>query len=191
MPNFISVSVGFKKTGELRIGMSKIRFVGLQLPDMEQIVPELQRAGFYAMAAHWLNTFAPEHFKVDAFSRYGGREERVYVHRKKEEIAARRKRATSRKRDLLNPLVSSGNLRAEFLAGLPSATTRKTNGEMSLRLEWRNLPRYAYLDAFGRNKTPGPKIYAELTVLNDAEEKALAKVFEETVRKELKQLEAA
>lgn len=191
MPNFISVSVGHKKTGEMRIGASKIRFVGLQLPDMDQIVPELQRAGYFAMASHWLNNFAPEHFQVSAFSRYGGREERVYIHRKKEEIAARRKRATSRKRDLLNPLVSTGNLRSEFLAGLPAATVSKSGNEMALRLEWRNLPRHAYLDTFGRNMTPGPRMYAELTVISPQEEKELVRVFEAAVAKELKQMEAA
>ncbi len=59
-------------------GGTKIRFTGIPLPQMPRATREAQHLAITDAVRYWRAKFAPIHFKVEAYSRYGGQEANVY-----------------------------------------------------------------------------------------------------------------
>ena len=167
-----------------KIGRAEIRWLGLPLPAFtaSQRVAVEQAAG--DLLFWWREEMAPEHFKSSAYAKYGGREERVFEHRR--DFKKRGERAP-----MVSPRATSrdyrgagthwaGQLRREFLRGtMRIDVTGRRTGNLKIRAVWSNLPRQAYQDVFGKNSTPGPKMFKELTIVTEAETEVMARKFVE------------
>ena len=186
MANFVSLKTRTRKTGDMVVGNTKIRFVGLQLPELSNVLREVQQQALIETAYHWRDKYGPGHFEVSAFSKYGGKEERVYELRTKNRRAMRRKRMGKEvDGDRLRPLVKSGSLRALFLHGPMKTKAAGAGTQLRVEASWPNLPRYTYYDLYGKTRAQGPKMYAELTILTEDQERELAEHFANRVQRML------
>lgn len=162
-----------------------IRYVGLPLPKLPAALKEASMEGLMRCAHDWLKKHAPRHFEVSAHTKYGGREEKVFDWRAK----SRRKGGSAARlgRNTTDPLVWTGNLRRAFLTGGMNLRGSTSGGEVVVKASWPALPRYVYYTKYGKNRNEGPRMYRELTIMTEGEEKDLAEVFSKRMQKVLDQ----
>lgn len=167
-----------------------IRYVGLPLPKLPQILQQAALDALVHCCHVWLKRYAPTHFTMTAYSKYGGREERVYDYRWKSSTQGNRRAKNLRAyfarqgRNMSEPLVWKGNLRRAFMGGMVT----KTGGSgvsIFVKATWPALPRYTYYTKYGANRIEGPRKYRELTIMTEREEKDLADVFSKQMQKAL------
>lgn len=162
-----------------QFGKCKIRYSGLPLPNMKGILRDAQQQALIETVYKWREEFGPSHFSIQAYTQYGHFEDRVY------EIRARDKRRSGYPRP---PLFRSGDLKSAFLQG--SLRARATGEASSLKVtaNWTELPYYAYIDQYGAGRSPGPKMYLELTIMTKDQEQRLAAVFGQELMKVLDEM---
>jgi hypothetical protein len=169
-------------------GKTKIRYSGIPLPVFPFVLREMQQEALIEAAHWWREQYGFLHFHASAFTRYGGLEDRVYERRWKNK--KRRRLPTA---DSASPMVWKGNLRAAFLTGtMKTRATGTDTNSLKVTASWPSLPKYVYYDEYGKNRNPGPKMYFELTIMREDEEKRIAVRYEEILMKLLdEQSEAA
>lgn len=171
-----------------RVGRTNIRYIGIPLPKLRGVLHDLQQEALIRTAFWWREKYGPGHFEISAYSKYGGLEERVYNRRlKSTEHQAGRPSTDYRGRDLLRPLVWTGNLRTAFLSGHMKVKATGGNNSLKVAASWPNLPRHAYYTKFGKSRAPGPKMYLELTIMTADQERELAEHFSEELQKLINQ----
>jgi hypothetical protein len=159
-----------------------IRYIGLALPELPKKLREAQLEALMDCAHFWLKTHGHRHFELGAYTRYGNREEKVYPWRTKNH---RRADAMGQRRgkNMRDPLVWTGNLRMQFMRGMVLAPTK--SGEIKVKASWPALPKYVYYTKYGKNRNEGPRMYRELTIMTEGEEKELAERFVKIMQKHL------
>lgn len=147
---------------------TEVRLTGIPLPRLITLVPESAQESLINTVFYWRDRFGPGHFRVEAHSRYGGREANVY-----EDRTAKHNRRKHNRR----PLYMTGNLRLKFLGGA-AMRVRATGSDRALRATatWSGLPAYTHFDKTKKG-TQSHKKYLELTATNEEEERKLADFF--------------
>lgn len=159
-------------------GKTKIRYSGIPLPVFHQALRAAQQEALTETVHWWRENYGFLHFHPTSFSRYGGREARVYEPRWKNRKKRRLPTADSR-----HPLVWKGNLRQAFLTGRMKTVAAGENNSLKVTATWPGLPKYVYIDLYGKTRAPGPKMYLELTIMTPDEEKRLAEKFAEFLQR--------
>jgi hypothetical protein len=146
----------------------RVRFIGLPLPEFDQLSESAIRIAFEKLVVFWKKNIARMHFTGVAFRMYGGLEDRVYNKR-----SYKYEQRKQRQFGHTDPLVRTGRVREEFLRG--STMTRFAGAGRELRMvaSWPALPRYVYQEANNRS----PRKYAELTILNNEDREVLRRKF--------------
>lgn len=168
-----------------------IRYVGLPLPKLPAVLKEAQIEGLMRCAHIWLKRTAPGHFDMAAYTKYGGREENVFEWRTKSSRRFTGKYGVPGQiklgRNFVDPMVWTGNLRRAFLTGGMTLRGGTSGGAVVVKVSWPALPRYTYYTKYGKLSKEGPRMYRELTIMTEGEEKDLAEVFSKRMQKVLDQ----
>ena len=171
-----------------RRGRTAIRFSGIPLPQMPRATREAQHLAIMDAVRYWRAKYGPEHFKVSAYSKYGGQEADVYDTPVKG--SSRFKKGGGARAPLVSPRrrPTSGNLRRSFLTGSMVMKPAGSGSSLKVTASWPSLPQYVYIDKHGTGRAQGPRKYLELTVMTDEEGADLARVFNERFQYHLDQM---
>ncbi len=144
------------------------------------VLPSLIREAMENTFKYWFKKYAPKHFTRSAYNRYPD-EYKLHFKINLEKFRKRYKRKLERNEQTIDPLVATGRLKQEFLAG---SYTFGSQYE-TLKVKWPGLPQYAYkyhIGHFQKNKA--------LTAVNSIEEDDLAKFFDNDLQKLIDKYEA-
>lgn len=178
-------------------GRMQIRYIGLVLPDLPETMTEAVGAALADAIKYWHFAYGPEHFRISAYAKYGGREPHVYTPRHQGRGASKRVRAPLRSprphRGFDGERVVPGTLQREFLGGgMKIKPANKRIGKQSalvVTATWPSLPRYTYIDKHGSGRVQGPKKYLELTITSDAEARDMQERLPALIDEHLKKAE--
>lgn len=177
-------------SGVAKFKYRAIRWTGLNFPEFAERAfrtDGLVQTALLRTLVWWRQQIGPLHFEEDAYSRYGGKEDKVYSQRSPRYI-----RWKMRKWNHNKPLVMSGQLRSEFLRGvMKTRVTGADAGTLHGVAAWpgvNNLKRRGVSYVFAEHGR-APHKYAELTVLNEEDERALMQVFEKFLAEEIESME--
>jgi len=138
------------------------------IKQMRQTLDRATRSALEDSFRYWHTTFAPQHFRRAAFSRYplsyaesAKRDQVAYRERHAEQIDARRQTA--------DPLRKSGRFEQAFLSG----SYRFGAASKFLHVTWPNLPRHVRL----RNPYSGFSVVEAITDVPEHERREMQKIF--------------
>lgn len=183
------------RTFTLQRGSIAIRYTGIPLPELPETMVAVLQQAMNEACVYWREKFGPEHFRIGAYSKYGGREDGVYTtrytSRKPRQVRAPLRSERPHK-DYDGTWVQPGTLQRAFLNGVMKLVTRGAKiSDLNVTATFPELPRYTYITKtavyrrvneglFGqKSKTvktwiPLPKKWLELTITTDAEMEDIA-----------------
>ena len=153
---------------------TQVRLTGIPLPELPARMGWAAQEALTAAILYWRKRYAPGHFTVRAYDKYG-HEPGLYEERAKS-------KRTQVHGGRVRPLYRSGNLRRGFLFGAVRVKATGRKGSLKATAVWNGLPRYTYYHRPVDRKLKHDKV-AELTVTTREEEADLAKVFTRELQK--------
>lgn len=171
----------------------QVRTLGIPLDQLKDTLVMILEVAMEQTIVHWRQTFGPEHFRMGAYARYGGREPGVYTPRytrRKPRAIRAPLRSERPHKDYDGTWVQPGGLQRAFLQGEMRLETKGTSAaDLSVTATFPELPRYTYITktAVYRSVSEGlfappkrvktwvelPKKWLELTITTEAEAEAL------------------
>lgn len=171
----------------------QVRTLGIPLDQLKETMVMILEVAMEQAIIHWRQNFGPEHFRMGAYARYGGREDGVYPYRytsRKPRAIRAPLRSERPHKDYDGTWVQPGGLQRAFLQGEMRLETKGSSAaDLSVTATFPELPRYTYITKtavyrrvhaglFSKAQTvktwvPLPKKWLELTITTEAEAQAL------------------